>query len=98
MQCHIGMIEQQETVDDRIARVKGSARLPVPYLPLCQWSSWFFLFVNLSKGEETYFSSLSLQSPLPLLSLSYPFPCLLCELLFNHRYSRLKIAIKTIPQ
>lgn len=55
MQCHIGVMEQQETVDDRIARVKGSARLLVPYLPLCQWSSWFFGFVNLSKGEENLF-------------------------------------------
>ena len=98
MQCHIGVIEQQETVDDRIAPVKGSAQLPVPYLPLCQRSSWFFLFVNLSKGEKTYFSSLSLQSPLTLLRLPYPFPCLSWELLFNHRYWRLKIAIKTIPQ
>ena len=69
MQCHIGVIEQQETVDDRIARVKGSARLPVPYLPLCQWSSWVFLFVNLSKGEETFFP-LSRSNPLSLYSVS----------------------------
>ena len=70
MQCHIGVIEQQETVDDRIARVKGSARLPVPY-PSANGQAGFLICKFVQERRNLFFLSLA---PIPSPFSPSPLP------------------------